>query len=73
MRKNWVLTSRLGRFTFDGKTKLSLAKVIRDAVTGQFFNPKPNEVAVTDEDSAGKFVRAMAGPASDIQFALEIR
>lgn len=72
MAKEIVLTSRLGQFTFQPYTKLSLAKLIRDTVTGQYFNPKKHEVSVKDSDTATELIKSVAGPASGVTFELSI-
>lgn len=51
-----TLTTKLGHFTFDSHVVLSKAKLIRDSVTGQYFNPKSDEPKIKTVDDAFDFV-----------------
>lgn len=51
-----TLTTKLGHFTFDSHVVLSKAKLIRDSITGQYFNPKSDEPKIKTVDDALEFV-----------------
>lgn len=53
-----ILTSSLGRFEFDDHTLLAHAKLIRDSVVGQWFNPKPGNQRLHTLTDIEEFVRA---------------
>lgn len=59
--KTITFTTRMGNFTFDKDILLSKAKLIRDSVVGQFFNPKPNEPRIRNEQDAHDYVRNHLG------------
>jgi len=64
-----VLTSKLGTFIFDEGTKLSLTKLVRDTVTGQFFSGR-NGVKIRNSKEAETFVRSIEGEMSKVCFEL---
>lgn len=51
-----TLTSSFGNFTFARSVKYSMAKLFRDTVTGQYFNPRPGERKIRCEDDAHQYV-----------------
>lgn len=68
-----TLTSKLGVFTFDSDVILAHAKIIRDAVTAQFFNPQ-NGIKIRSEADAERFVQNHLGQTlAEIGFDVEIR
>lgn len=68
-----VMTSKLGTFIFDRNTVLSKAKLIRDAITGQYFCPKPNEPRITNEKSAHNYaLHQLDKNLAEISFELRI-
>lgn len=50
MSNTITLTSKMGSFEFDSSVVLSHAKLIRDAITTQFFNPQGGTKIRTAED-----------------------
>lgn len=69
-----ILTSKLGTFYFDNKTVWSKAKLIRDAITGQYFSPKPNEPRIANEKSAQDYaLHQLDRNLAEIAFALEMK
>lgn len=52
-----ILTSKLGRFIFDRSVKLSHAKIVRDTITAQFFDPDPKRIMIDTEEDAYKYMR----------------
>lgn len=57
MNDTITLTSKVGNFVFDKRVRLSRAKMIRDAILGQYFNPKPNEPSIKTVDDAYSYAR----------------
>lgn len=53
-----TLTSKMGTFTFDRRVVISKAKLIRDSITGQFFNPKSDERSIKRASDIEPYVRA---------------
>lgn len=67
-----VMTSAIGKFTFDAGTTRTLAKLVRDAVTGEVLAPKQRGMVVHTEEDATKFVRAYESDlVSRVQFKVE--
>lgn len=73
MQTTITLTSKLGSFTFDKSVVLSRAKLIRDAVTGQFFNPVVPTKIKTEDDAYDFVERHMGRDVEDIPFELHIK
>jgi len=48
--------NKLGTFTFNEDVSLTLAKLIRDIITGQWFNPKPGEPILTSVQSCYNYI-----------------
>jgi len=48
--------NKLGTFTFHEDIPLVLAKLIRDTITGQWFNPKPGEPLLTSVQSCYNYI-----------------
>lgn len=64
------LTNQFGIFVFAEGTLLSHAKLIRDTITGQHYNPDPTNTApVKSGEQARAFMRSVNGPASKVPFA----
>lgn len=66
-----TMTCKLGRFTFAEGTLLSRAKLLRDSVMGQFFNPKPSNPRLTNEESIYAYARNELDM-EDVAFSVEI-
>lgn len=67
-----TLTCKLGRFTLSKKVPLSHAKLLRDSVMGQFFNPQGGH-RIVDEASAQDYAYEHLGrDLAKIPFSLEI-
>lgn len=67
-----ILTSKLGTFTFDKRTFLSHAKLIRDSITAQFFSRKPDGPAIRTEEDAHLYVHQLGREIETIPFDLDI-
>lgn len=66
-------SSPLGNFFFDDMTLPSRAKLIRDTVVGQAFNPKPGHPRILDAKSAYEFIEDHpASVLAGIHFTLEM-
>lgn len=66
-------TSKLGNFDFDDSTPLSLAKLVRDTVTAQWFNPSPGSQRLKNEDDCYQMIRGHSSQIlADVGFDLEI-
>lgn len=73
MTADLTFTSKLGRFTFDANVPLSLAKLLRDSVTGQFFNPRTNEPRLHTEEDCQDYARNhLSKTLGEVPFDLEI-
>jgi len=73
MERQLILTSKLGTFTFKKGTSLSLAKLVRDTVIGQWFAPKPGEVKLKDAGNCYAFIRNHPSALlADTEFVLRI-
>jgi hypothetical protein len=75
MDKNtFTLTSKLGRFTFRDDTLPSIAKLIRDSVTGQWFAPKEREPELHSKQDCYAYMGNCGCHAlSAVTFDLEIK
>lgn len=67
-------TCALGTFTFSRRTSLAVAKLVRDTVMGQFFNPKPGEPKLKTEVDCQEFIRnhpshTIANVGFDLEFS----
>lgn len=68
-----VMTSAVGKFTFEDDVQLSHAKLVRDSVVGQMLAPKTRTMRVETEDEAYAFIRAYESDViSKIAFELEL-
>lgn len=66
-------SSMLGNFFFDENVPPSKAKLLRDTVTGQYFNPKPGDPKITTEASALEFMHNHPSRTlAEITFDIEI-
>lgn len=64
------LVNQYGVFIFVEGTLLSHAKLIRDTITGQHFNPDPtNSAPVKNGEQARAFMRSVNGPVNKVPFA----
>lgn len=68
-----ILTSAIGKFTFDDKTVLSHAKLVRDTVVGQMLNPKQDCRRVKDDVDACELILDFGGVLAQVPFELELR
>lgn len=66
-------TCGLGVFTFDSNVKLSHAKLLRDTVIGQYYNPKTGSKRLKDERDIHDYVDSLPELLSGISFGVEIR
>lgn len=67
-----IMTSAIGKFTFDEGASLSLAKIIRDGVTSQIMFPKPREPRIETVEQAQAYARSWeSNLVAGIQFDLE--
>lgn len=70
---NIIMTSAVGTFTFDAGTKLSQAKVVRDAITAQMLKTNPRWMEIENVEDAYRFIRNYEGDViSRIQFHLTL-
>jgi hypothetical protein len=61
--------NQLGKFEFASHVKLSKAKLIRDSITAQFYNPKTDEPRIkTVEDAVDFVAHHIAGDLKHIPF-----
>lgn len=68
-----VLRNKLGTFIFDQATPLSLAKLVRDTVTGQWFSPRPGSFRLRNEMDCVVYIRDQASDViAYIPFSVEI-
>lgn len=68
-----LMTCKIGRFTFDRSTSLSIRKLVRDTVMGQMLNPKQREMTVETADDAYSFIRASDSQLiAGVDFELEL-
>lgn len=68
-----ILTCKIGKFTFEEGTPLSLAKLVRDTVMGQMLAPKSRERIIDNEDDAYAFIRSSdSALISRVAFELEL-
>lgn len=64
-----TLTSKLGSFVFDSHVILSKAKLIRDSITGQFYNPQTDAPKVKTVDDVKDYIEHhVGGHLGDIPF-----
>lgn len=64
-----TLTNQLAHFVFDSHVVLSKAKLIRDSITGQYYNPSGDGPKIKTVDGAVGFVQHhIAGNLGDIPF-----
>lgn len=52
-----TLTTKLGRFIFDERIHLQMAKLIRDTLVGQKLNPTTNSVKLRSEQDYLDYAR----------------
>jgi len=71
--KDLTFTCGLGVFTFDSNVKLSHAKLLRDTICGQFFNPKTNSKKLRTEEDIYEYQETLTPLLADIDFDVEIR
>ena len=68
-----TLTSKIGKFTFDEDTSLSIAKLVRDTVTGQWLSPKDREPELYCIEDAYTFIgQHQSDIVNRVQFELEL-
>lgn len=73
MQTSITLTSKMGNFTFDKRVRLSKAKLIRDSIVGQFFNPRPSEPRIKNEHDAHEYaINHLGRDFEGIPFSLSI-
>jgi hypothetical protein len=65
--------SKMGTFIFDKGVPLVKAKLIRDSITGQFFNPRSNEPRIRTEKDAEEYARHhLSSSLAEIPFEVHI-
>lgn len=68
----WTLTSPAGRFTFPKVgTRLSQAKIIRDALTNSWLQDPP-KFRATPSTAVGWIYANLGGPANHTKFTWEV-
>lgn len=71
--KDLTFTCSLGVFTFGSNVRLSHAKLLRDTISGQFFNPKTNSKKLRTEEDIYNYQETLPPLLADIDFDVEIR
>lgn len=66
-----ILTSPVGRFTFDDGVPISHCKIVRDSVVGAILSPPEGTPRIKTEQEAYGYVRDSFGQVlSDVTFVL---
>lgn len=70
---NITLTSKIGKFSFAEGTPISLAKMVRDSITGQWLAPKDRELELYCVDDAYLFIgRYESRAVNTVEFSMEL-
>lgn len=65
-----TLSNQLGNFVFDSHVILSKAKLIRDSITGQYFNPSDGIKIKSVEHAKNYISNHVAGKLDEVPFDL---